>query len=241
MTIRTRFLFVLLVALAFSRPARAQTAYAPGGLFVHPTAYTPKRDSFSMYAAGFNQREDAGMQDNYIPISFTYSPTNRLAVSALGIYHDGFDHPRHIHLGSFIKYQLTPDSATRPAIAITGAYVGHDHLEEALAGVVSHAFVSRQHVYFIAHTGVKWGQTAESGHPNDFGAFTGLEVPLNRQFRLVGEYSTRLKFDRAPASSIGIMWRAQNGSGITVGVANTGRSSSMGFFFGVGLSLGGRN
>ena len=122
MRIPTCALVPLLVCLCFGGSARAQTAYAPGGLFVHPTAFTSHRGALSLYAAGFDQYEDEGRQENYIPVSLSYSPTDRWQISALAAYHDGFDHPRHIHLGAFTKYQLVPDAPTRapqPAMQAT--------------------------------------------------------------------------------------------------------------------------
>ncbi len=227
------------VCLCFGRSAPAQTAYAPGGLFVNPTAYTFKRNTISMYSAAFDQYPEDGRQQEFVPFSLTYCPTDRLQVSGLLIFHDGWFERRHMHGGAFGKYQLVSDTPSHPAFAITGAYVANDHLQSTVAGVVSHAFTRHGAPILIAHTGVKWGQAFGGGHPSDYAGFVGLEVPVGREFRLVAEDSTRFSFDQAPASGIGVMWQPRRGPGLTVGFVGTGRSKQLGFFFGVGISLGG--
>lgn len=219
--------------------AHAQPAYVPGGLFVHPTAFTPKAHQYSSYSAAFTQDEAGGSNESYYPTSFTYTPTDRLQVSALFVYHQGRDEPPHSHLGTFLKYQLAPDAPSHPAFALTGAYVGNDHLESAVTGVFSHAFILRGRAIMTLHLGGKWGRTSEQiGGVSDIGGFIGAQVPLSRQLDLVGETSTRLKFDRSSATSIGFMYHSRNGTGISLGLVNGGRSSRMKPFFGVGVPWG---
>jgi hypothetical protein len=238
--LRTGFsLLPIIITLISLLPAHAQTAYAPGGLFVHPTAFTPRAHQYSMYSAAFTQDEEEGNNDSYYPITFTYTPTDRLQVSALAIYHQGKDHPSHTHLGGFLKYQLVQDTPSHPAFALAGAYIHNDHLESSVAGVFSHAFVSRKRLLTTLHLGAKWGRTSEKeGGVDDIGGFIGAQVPLSRAWDIVGETSTRLKFDRSSASSIGFMYHTRGGTGISLGLVNGGRSSRMKLFFGVGLPLG---
>lgn len=221
-------------------PAGAQTAYAPGGLFVHPTAFVPQVKRLRLYAAGFDQYEVQDRQNEYFPVSLTYVPTRQLQLSGLLIYHEGFDHPRHFHEGAFVKYQFTPDTPRSPALAVSAAYVGNDWLQESVAGIASHRFVHNRRPLLTLSAGPKWGERGgEGGGATDVGAFAGVQVPLGRGFNLVGEDATRFSFDRAPASSIGLMWSGRSGTGITLGFANGGRSARMGFFFGIGIGIGG--
>lgn len=243
MTTATHRLAITMLCLAalgtWTPAARAQTAYAPGGLFIHPTAFTPPAHEFSIYAAAFTQDEAGGSNESYYPLSLTYTPTDRLQVSGLYVYHQGRNEPSHSHVGTFLKYQLTPDTRSHPALALAGAYAGNDHLESMVAGVMSHAFLRGNRVLTTLHLGVKWGREADkAGGVDDVGGFLGAQVPLNRQWDLVGESSTRLKFDRSSASSIGLMYHNRAGNGISVGLVNGGRSSRMKFFFGVALPLG---
>jgi hypothetical protein len=241
-TLCSRIVPLLLFALLICRSSQAvhaQTAYAPGGLFVHPTAYTPRAHQFSTYAAAFTQDQALGINNSYYPLSFTYSPTDKLQVSALAVYHQAADDPSHTHLGTFLKYQFLPDTSSHPAFAITGSYIPGDHLESTVAGVVSHRFVHNGRVLTTAHLGIKWGRTSdEERGRDDVGGFVGLQVPLNREWNLVGETSTRLKFDRSSATSIGVMYQPRHGIGLSIALVNGGRSSRMKPFFGVAFPLG---
>lgn len=240
--LRVRLLSVIgLLLLTLCAPcAFAQTAYAPGGLFVDPTAFTPREGQWNLYAAFFDQYEIEGKEDHYAPVNVIYSPTNSLEVSFLTVYHDGFGHPHHFHLGGFVKYQFIPDAPRHPAIAWTAAYVGRDHMQWSSAAVVSHAFLnSRGRASIIPSVGVKWGSASEDATGTDFAGFVGLQVPVGHGFQVIGEESTKFKFDRGCASGIGASWTSRTGTTLTLGYVNTGRSIKPGFFFGVGVALGG--
>jgi hypothetical protein len=231
------FGWTILFAAALS--GRAQTPYAPGGLFVHPTAFIPKAHQFSTYMAVFTQDEGPAENSTYYPLSLTYTPTDRMQVSALATYHQDTDEPSHTHLGAFLKYQILPDTLRTPALAIAGGYSGNDHLESTVSAIVSHRFLSGKRVAVTLHTGVKWGRTSDNeGGMDDVGGFIGAQVPITREWDLVGEASTRLKFDLAAASSIGVMYHTRGGTGISLGLVNSGRSKSPRLFFGVGFPLG---
>ncbi len=238
-SIRTIGIMIVSCAVAAAAPnAQAQTPYAPGGLFVHPTAFIGRPHQFSTYAAAFTQSENSGADASYYPFSVTYTPTNRLQVSALIAYHQQSGEPSHTHMGGFLKYQIVPDTRSSPAFAIAGGYVGNDHLESSVAGIVSHRFLNGNRVVATLHSGVKSGRSSDRiGGVSDTGTFVGAQLPLARQWDLVGETSTKLKFDVAAASSVGVMFHTRGGTGISVGFVNGGRSKSLRFFFGVGLPL----
>jgi hypothetical protein len=228
-----------LIALGIGSSAQAQTAYTPGGLFVHPTAFLPPAHQFSVYAAAFTQDQEMGINASYYPLSLNYTATDRLQVSALVVYHNMQDMPPHTHLGAFLKYQIAPQTASHPAFAIAGSYVGKDMQESMVSGVASQRFTLHGRLVTIAHLGIKWGRTSDDdGNRTDVGGYTGVELPINRQWNIVGEISTRMKFDRAGASSIGLMYHARSGLGISLAVVNNGRSSRMKPFIGVGFPIG---
>jgi hypothetical protein len=217
----------------------SQTVYAPGGLFVHPTAFTPRKDQFSVYAAALTQDESPGFSENYYPLALTYVPVERLQVSGLFVYHHARDDAPHVHVGGFLKYQLAEDTPRRPAFAIGGAYVGNDHLESSAFAVASHAFMARGRIAAILHLGAKWGRTPDDrGGADDFGGFVGLQVPIAKEWDLVGETSTRFKFNQSSASSIGFMYHNRSGIGVSLALVNNGWSSRMKPFIGVGFPLG---
>ena len=235
-------LLLLCIAFLCRMPiaATAQAAYAPGGLFIHPTAFIPPRHHLEVYAAAFTQDEDQDITASYYALSLSYAPTDRLQVSGIAAYHQAAYVASHMHVGPFIKYQLASDTPSHPAFALTGLYLPNDHLETAFTGVFSHALAKNGRTLATVHAGAKWGRMAdEHGGMSDFGGFVGLEVPLAREWNLVGETSTRLKFDMNPASSIGVMYHSRSGLNLSLGYVNTGRSNKMKLFFGVGYPFGG--
>ncbi len=229
--------FALLAAISM-RSAQAQSVYSPGGLFIHPTAYTPPSHQFSAYAAAFTQDEAAGRSQAYFPLALTYAPTDKLQVSAMAVYHEGKNTASYGHFGAFVKYQLLSDTPSHPAFALSGAYIGHDELESSIAGVFSRTFARQGRVFATLHLGVKWGRSSDgNGGASDFSGFFGAQIPLSREWNLVGETSSRLKFERSSASSVGFMYQTRKGLGISLGMVNSGRSSRMNPFFGVGIPV----
>jgi hypothetical protein len=57
--------------------------------------------------------------------------------------------------------------------------------------------------------------------------------------RLVGEASTRLRFEESAARGVGVFWGKPGATSMGVGMVNLGRGRHDGFFFGVGYPLGG--
>ncbi|HLJ54567.1 MAG TPA: hypothetical protein VKT77_05960 [Chthonomonadaceae bacterium] len=229
---------MLAALLPFASSAGAQTAYAPGGLFIHPTAFALPEHQLSLYAAAFTWRSPGETESTQFPVALTYTPTGRLQVSALALYHNEADEPPHTHIGAFLKYQIAPDSRSSPALAIAGTYTGRDHFETALSATSSHAFRSGGRRIVALHVGLKWLRTADKeGNQSDIGGFIGAQVPLGRNWDLVGETSTRLKIDFASATAFGVMYHSRRGTLLTFALLNDGLSQPLRPFFGVGLPL----
>lgn len=230
-------LFGMLCLGGFAGTARAQTAYVPGGLIMHPTAFTPRRNAFCLYAAAFTQNEE--VTESHYPVSLSYSPTDNLQISFLTAYHQAAIKPTHTHLGGFLKYQLVPDTASHPAVALAFSYVPRDFLETAVVGVVSHRFALKKRPLLALHLGAKWVKIPDfDGGSQDASGFLGVGVPLSRNWDLIGEASTRLSFDRASATSFGAMYHPRRGADFTLGFVNTGASKDLRVFFGVGYPFG---
>jgi hypothetical protein len=176
----------------------------------------------------------------YVPSSLTYGLSKRAEIGALYVRHTGSDTHSHSHYGAFAKYQLLPEAARHPTAAVTATVRPNDGLENSMTGVVSHRFLRNGRPLVTAHAGVKWGQTTEGfGSESGVAGFVGLEYPLGRRLRLVGETSTRFDFEPSPASAVGLMWEIPRGPHIGLGFVNIGRSDSNRFFFGVGYPIGG--
>src|ERR1043166_4958862 len=104
--------------------ASGQTVYGPGGLFIHPTAFTPSKDATGINVSYFTQKIGAARTE-WIPVSLTYSPENRIELGAL--YVNRLARSEHRDSGgAFAKFQFLEPKDRRPAIAIAASYIGGD-------------------------------------------------------------------------------------------------------------------
>src|ERR1051325_6644710 len=149
----------IMTALVFfgARPCTAQSFYGPGGLFVHPSAYTAPAHTYALNATWGSQSE-YGARDEYQPITFSSGLTDRLEAGALVLFHHGEDTHRHAHFGIFSKMQLLPERLSHPAFAIGGLYRHTDALETTAFAVASKGFTSGSRSLFTAHLGAKYGR-----------------------------------------------------------------------------------
>jgi hypothetical protein len=236
---RSARLLAAIPLLCVCCPAAAQTFYGATGLFVHPSAFSAPRGAIGLNASVLTQ-ESEGHVNTYAPVSMSYGMTNRLEGGVLYLRHTGSDVHAHSHMGAFAKYQILPETRTRPAVAIAGTFRHTDMLERSAAAVASHNFQRSGRTVVTGHAGIKWGQ-ANHDHErhNAIAGFVGVEYPLGRRLRLIGEASTGFSFEPGAASSLGLAWDAPNGSHVGIGFVNIGRSDSARFFFGVGYPIGG--
>lgn len=234
-----RILTLLLLLSGLSGRVWAQTAYGPGGLFVHPTAFTSARGTPQLNVSYFTQQISGQRETEWLPVSFTYSPTDRSEIGALYLNRRAGSH-RGDSGGLFGKYQLVPDSVHAPAVAIAGSWLSGDVKLASLAGVVSHSFRYRDRAALTAHLGVQWARRADIANAQDDTAgFGGLELPIGKELSLVGELGSRFRFDRSQTSAVGLMWAPSRSLHVGIGFVNVGRSTGNRFFVGVGYRLGG--
>jgi hypothetical protein len=143
-------------------------------------------------------------------------------------------------VGAFVRQQLVPEQAERPAVALSASYLGSDVRLASVAAVASCRFRQRGRTAFIGHAGVQWAWRGDGVPESDaVSAFVGAEVPLGSGFSLLGEYGTRFRFDYKESSALGLMWRGRRDFSVAIGYVNVGRSSANRFFVGVGVPLGG--
>jgi hypothetical protein len=104
----------------------AQTAYGPGGLFIHPTAFTPPKGTVSLSVSRFAIKDDDGT-DHWLPVSLTFSPSDKTQIGGLFVTEDGASE------GLFGKAELTADSPTRPAFGIAGSFLTGSKEQSSIA------------------------------------------------------------------------------------------------------------
>ena len=241
MNYRIRGLWLAVPFLLLSLRAQSQTLYGPGGLFVHPTAFTPRRGVFQFNLSYFTQKADGETQGEYFPYSLAYSPTNRLEIGALYLHHRSGQNERDSG-GAFAKLQLLADGPAHPAVALVGSILGGEFRQGSLAAVASHNFRRGDHVLFMLHAGLQLTRWQDNNSPSpstSLSAFTGLVIPLKYGFSLLGEVGSRFAFDNKETSGFGIQYTSRGGYMLGVGFVNTGRGDDNRFFVGVGFPSGG--
>lgn len=227
-----------LLLVAGSRPGAAQTAYGPGGLFIHPTAFVRPSGAATLNISWFEQKLPGSPTASWLPVSLTAGVGGRAEVGA--IYVNRLDLSSGGSSGGvFAKVQLMPDSANRPAVALAASYLGGGIQLSSVSAVASHRFGEGTRS-ITGHFGAQWARRADIPvSRDDTGLFAGVEIPLSRRLSLVGEYGTRFDFDYKERSALGLVWRGARGYQIGVGAVNVGRSRDQRFFVGVGFPLGG--
>ena len=215
--------------------ARAQTVYGPGGLFVHPSAFTPQlgiRANLSWFT-----QERNGLESQWIPASVIYSADGRTEFGALHVSRRASGKERSSG-GFFGRYQFRKESVLGPGIAVVGSYLGGDVQQSSVSAVGSWRVPAARGL--AVHSGFQWVRRADlPDTQSDLSRFIALDVPLGRGLRLVGELGSRLKFHRKEASAIGLMWSDHRGFSLGAGFVNTGRSDSARPFIGAGYTIGG--
>src|ERR1051325_577933 len=102
-------LILALAAIGSASRAAAQTIYGPGGLFVHPTAFTAGRGATALNASWFTQKPDNGPASEWLPVALTHAFTSHDEAGAL--YIDRRTPAGHTSSGgAFLKHQFLPDS-----------------------------------------------------------------------------------------------------------------------------------
>jgi hypothetical protein len=219
---------------------QAQTLYGQSGLFIHPTAFTPKRHSLTFSASWFTQHIQGQRRTEWVPLGLSYGITDRLEVGVLYMDRLAETGLRRGSVGGFVRQQLVTENAGRPAITLSGSYLGSDVQLASAAMVASYHFRRGTRTALIGHAGVQWGWRADGIPASDaVSVFVGAEVPLGGGFSVLGEYGSRFAFDNKDRSALGLMWHGRQGFSVAVGYVNVGRSSDNQFFVGVGVPLGG--
>ena len=234
------FAVVCTAACLLSVRAESQTLYGPGGLFIHPTAFTPQRGELSLSASWFSQHITGQRSTEWAPLGLSYGLTDRLEIGAMYVDRLRTTGLRRGSGGLFVRNQLLPERSHRPAVALSASYLGGDVLLASVAGTASYHFRRGTRTTIVGHAGVQWGWRGDGVPACDaLSLFLGAEIPLGKGFSVLGEYGTRFAFDYKERSSLGVMWRAPRGFSVAVGYVNVGRSSENRFFVGVGIPIGG--
>lgn len=221
-----------LLVLGWAGVAQAQTAYGPGGLLVHPSAFMPPRASVSLYASHFTQTEPGGASREWQPTSLTYSPTGQTQLGATLLRRPGQGDTG----GIFLKHLLVaPVQKQAASVSFVGSYLGPGVKQTTLGLVASQRVMVTGQARYTGHVGLQWAGDSRS---DSLAAFVGAEAALGPNLSVLAEVGSRLRFNIKESSSIGLVWNGR-GQTVRVGYVNTGASETSRFFIGAGYPLGG--
>ncbi len=232
------FPFLALAIIGAATSAGAQTIYGPGGLFIHPTAFTARRGATGLNVSWFTQEPKVGPKTEWLPVALTHAFTSQDEAGAL--YVDRRSPSGHTSSGgAFYKHQFLPDTDSRPAFALSASYIGGNIQLSSVSGIASHRLAPSGKNGITLHLGAQWVRRADIPvTQDDLSAFVGAELPLSHGLRLVGDVGTRLKFDRSATSGAGLVWSSPRGLNLGVGYVNAGRGDNNRFFIGIGYPIG---
>ncbi len=218
-------------------PARAQTAYGPGGMLVHPGALVRSKRTWDVGLSWFEQDRN-GKHTEWAPLSVAGGLTDRLEVGAQLIRRKAGAVVSE-NGGLFARYRLRDAGAGAPALALVASHVG---------GPISLSSLSLASTWTpnglptgtLVHAGIQGALRADGPTDrSDVRPYVGIQLPLAGPFTLTAEAGARFRFDPSARTGLGVGWTGADGRKITVGWANTGRAASDGFFVGVGYPIGG--
>jgi hypothetical protein len=229
-----------MAALVAPIGVHAQTLYGPGGLFIHPTAFTPPAQSLTASASWFSQQIPGKRATEWVPLGLSYGITSRLEVGAMYVDRLAAKDLRRGSGGLFLRGQLMRETRSQPAVALSASYLGSDVKLASVAASAGYHVRSGGHTLLVAHGGLQWGWRGDGVPPADsLSVFVGAEAPVRYGISALAEYGTRFSFDYKESSALGLMWRSKHGFSVAAGYVNVGRSSANRFFIGVGVPIGG--
>jgi hypothetical protein len=231
---------VILLGLAGTQAAFAQTSYGDNGLFIHPTADINARHDIRLNVSYLNiPSSSANDEENWIPVNVTVPVNSRVQWGAT--YVDRIVHRTSFGSGGlFGKYQLVSETDKRPAVAVAASFLGGNLKLVSYSLVASKDITACGHTLGTLHIGgqyVHWHDN--DSNSGDERAFVGTNVPITNRFNFIGELGSRLNFDTKASSSLGIQFNDGRGMSVGTGYVNNGRGQRGGFFFGIGRPIGG--
>lgn len=216
---------------------RAQSAYGPGGLMVHPGALVRGKGETNAGMSWFRQ-ERGGIGNEWSPFTVVGGIDGRTEV--------GLQWVRRVtrgasadNAGFFAKVRVVDPAPGRPAVAFVASQIGGPISLTSMA-VASTWEVPGAPAGTLVHAGLQWAQRADlSPRRSDTQPYLGVQIPVVNRLGFVAETGSRFSFDPKARLGAGLVWNAPTGTQVAVGAVNIGRSDDPGVFIGVGYPIGG--
>lgn len=228
------------VALCLGGNVAAQTNYGNTGLFVHPTAELPLEGRLRANLSYLHlPASSQNAENHWVPFNVAYRPSDRTEIGATYLHR--FSRNSSFSSGGLYgKYLLVKEEGKTPGIGVIGNFLSGDIRLNSVSVAVSKSFRSEERTYLSLHLGGQYvGWQTNTRKSTGIRGFIGASIPISERFNIIGELGTRLHFDRAATSGVGLQYNTPSGMNLGIGYVNNGQSRNGGFFFGVGIPLGG--
>ena len=233
-------LFCLALAASIAAPAKAQSLYGPGGLFLHPTADVPPKGKLTPGFLLLPQHDPvANDTRTWITGSLDYGLTDDLEVGLSFVKVTGWD--RDPSFGGFFKYRLLRETERGPALAVgfTGLTAGDVNTQAAFLALRKQ--LGNLHGRpIVGHIGAQYVAEEDGQSRHEFRPYGGIEFGLSSRLSFIAEARPRGNREFGTPLALTLAYQATERMRFAVTWANNGLSDTPRFGFGAGYSLGAR-
>jgi hypothetical protein len=230
----------LLLAGLLCAPAKAQSLYGPGGLFLFPTASFPPKGRITPGFLLLPQHDpDANVTRVWLSASLDYGLTDDIEIGGTFLKVTGWD--RDPSFGGFVKYRLLKENAVRPAFAIGFNQLGFGDVNTRTGFLAARKefSIGKRHL-IVAHLGVQYIDEMDGFSHHEWEPYAGVEVGLTNRLTFIAEGRPRGNQEHGTPLALTLNYKVSKNWHLAATWANNGRSDQPRFGFGAGLSLGSR-
>ena len=232
-----RLILILILAGLAVAPARAQSLYGPGGLFLHPTATFPERGQVTPAFLVLPQHDP--VEDStrtWQSASLSYGLRDDLEIGVTHLKVAGWD--RNASYGGFFKYRLLEESQRCPAVAVGFTQLGFGDVNTRLGFLALRKQLSRpERRRIVGHLGVQYADEVDGISRHEFQPYAGLELGLTSRLTFIAEARPRMNAEFGTPLALTLSYQVSDRWKLAVTWANNGRSDTPKFGIGVGVGL----
>lgn len=233
-------LSLVILGCCVAAPARAQSLYGPGGLFLHPTAAMQERGRLTP-AAILLPEHNPPKHTTWLWLSgaVDYGVTKNLeaglTVVKITAHYGGASE------GGFLKYRLLEERRDRPAVAVGFTGLGFGAADTRIGFLAARkpaGTIRKLPIYLDA--GVQYVDLRDGMSLHEFQPYGGIEVAVTPRLSLSAEARPRLRHEWGTPLALTAAYRVTRNWRLAVAWANNGASDRPFFAIGAGFSLGSR-
>lgn len=221
-------------------PARAQSLYGPGGLFLHPSASVPPWGQATPSVLVLPQHNSvANSTRTWISGSVNYGLLPDVEITGTYLKVAGWG--RSASLGGSAKWRIQREGLIQPAIAVGGTYLGGGGVDTRTLFVAAQkGFGAGGLGRLKLHLGLQYADLLDGDDRSGLQPFAGVELGLASRLTFIAEARPRGKNELGTPLALTLSYRAAENWNLALTWANNGMSDEPMFGFGAGFSLGTR-